>query len=155
MSRTTRTQTGREESQGLKKSDNVVAMVNIMNNYKQFRHMNASYWIPDKESIFFYSYNTEVFYFSRSCGLYFSFLEYKGVTTQKQITTFLRSNLFDSINGGKNIENAYKTALRWVRKHYKSGTRASVCMYDFYMLISVGSEYTRVSYDGKTLKKLN
>lgn len=130
-------------------------MVNIMNTYKQFRHMNASYFIPDNESIFFDSYKTEVFYFSRSCGLYFSFLEYTGTTTQRQITTFLRSHLFDSISNGANIEKPYKTALKWVRKNYKRGVRASVSLYSHYMIISVGNEYTRVSYDGKTLKELN
>lgn len=129
-------------------------MVNIMKTYKQFRHMNAYYMIADKRSIFFKSYDTDVFYFSRWCGVFFSFTEYTGTTTQKQITTFLRSNLFDSVSNGANIEKQYKTALKWVRKHYKRGVYASVNLYRDYMVICVDDDYTRVSYDGKTLKKI-
>lgn len=122
--------------------------------YKQFRHMNASYSIADEHSIFFRSYETDVFYFSNWCGLFFSFTEYTGTTTQKQITTFLRSNLFDSVSNGANIEKPYKTALKWVRNHYSRGVYAAVNLYNDYMVICVGNEYTRVSYDGKTLKKI-
>lgn len=129
-------------------------MVNIMKTYKQFRHMNASYLIADEQSIFFRSYETDIFYFSRWCGVFFSFTEYTGTTTQKQITTFLRSNLFDSISNGIDIEKPYKTALKWVRNHYKRGVYATVNLYHEYMVICVGDEYTRVTYDGKTLKKI-
>ena len=129
-------------------------MVDIMKTYKQFQHMNASYYQPDKKSIFFRSYETDIFYFSCWCGLFFSFTEYTGTTMQKQITTFLRSNLFDSVSNGNNIEKPYKTALKWVRKHYKRGVYATVNLYREYMVICVGDEYTRVSYDGQTLKKI-
>ena len=129
-------------------------MVDIMKTYKQFRHMNASYYQPDKKSIFFRSYETDIFYFSRWCGLFFSFTEYTGTTIQKQITTFLRSNLFDTLSNGNNIEKPYKTALKWVRNHYKRGVYATVNLYREYMVICVGDEYTRVSYDGETLKKI-
>ena len=131
-----------------------VVMVDIMKTYKQFRHMNASYYQPDKKSIFFRSYETDIFYFSCWCGLFFSFTEYTGTTIQKQITTFLRSNLFDTLSNGNNIEKPYKTALKWVRNHYKRGVYATVNLYREYMVICVGDEYTRVSYDGETLKKI-
>lgn len=117
--------------------------------------MNASYLIADKRSIFFKSYETDIFYFSCWCGVFFSFTEYTGTTIQKQITTFLRSDLFYSVAGGINIEKPYKTALKWVRNHYKRGVYASVNLYREYMVICVGEDYTRVSYDGKTLKKIN
>ena len=126
-----------------------------MKTYKQFQHMNASYLIADKRSIFFKSYETDIFYFSCWCGVFFSFTEYTGTTIQKQITTFLRSNLFYSVAGGINIEKPYKTALKWVRNNYKRGVYASVNLFPEYMVVCVGDDYTRVSYDGKTLKKIN
>lgn len=126
-----------------------------MKTYKQFRHMNASYLIADKRSIFFKSYEMDIFYFSCWYGVFFSFTEYTGTTIQKQITTFLRSNLFYSVAGGINIEKPYKTALKWVRNHYKRGVYASVNLYREYMVVCVGDEYTRVSYHGKTLKKIS
>ena len=132
-------------------------MVNIMNCYKRFRHMNASYYQPDKKSIFFRSYNTDVLYIDTSTEYpYISFLEYTGTTTQKQITTFLRSNMPDSILNGANIEKPYKAALKWAREKGYRGKRIALTAYPWYMVISVSpiNETYRVSYDGKTLKKI-
>lgn len=118
--------------------------------------MNASYYQPDKKSIFFRSYNTDVLYIDTTTEYpYISFLECKG-TTQKQITTFLRSNMLDGISNGANIEKPYKAALKWAREKGYRGKRIGLTAYPWYMVISVApiSEIYRVSYDGKTLKKI-
>lgn len=131
-------------------------MVNIMNSYKRFRHMNASYYQPDKKTVFFRSYNTDVLYIDTTTDYpYMSFLEYTGVTTQKQITTFLRSNLLDSITDGADIETPYKVALKWARHKGYRGKRLSFTAYPWYIVITVSAVdgTYRVSYDGKTLKK--
>lgn len=132
-------------------------MVNIMNHYKRFRHMNASYYQPDKKSIFFRSYNIDILYINTSSEYpYISFLENTGATTQKQITTFFRSNLLDSITNGDDIEKSYKVALKWARDKGYRGKRIALTAYPWYMVVSVASvgEIYRVSYDGKTLKKI-
>lgn len=132
-------------------------MVNIMNNYKQFRHMNASYYQVDKNSIFFKSYNTDILYIDVTTEYpYISFLEYTGTTTQKQITTFLRSNLLDSITRGADIEKPYRAALKWARDKGYRGKRISLTAYPWYMVVSVSAvdETYRVLYDGKTLEKI-
>lgn len=132
-------------------------MVNIMNHYKRFRHMNASYYQPDKKSIFFRSYNTDILYINTSSEYpYISFLENIGATTKKQITTFFRSNLLDSITNGDDIEKPYKVALKWARDKGYRGKRIALTAYPWYMVVSVPSvdEVYRVSYDGKTLKKI-
>ena len=118
--------------------------------------MNASYYQPDKKTVFFRSYNTDILYIDSSTEYpYISFLEYTGVTTQKQITTFLRSNLLDSITNGANIEKPYKTALKWARDKGYRGKRIAFTAYPWYMVVSVSGDSTyRVSYDGKTLKKI-
>lgn len=134
-----------------------VVMVNIMEYYKRFRHMNASYYQPDKKSIFFRSYDTDVLYIDTTTEYpYISFLEYTGATTQKQITTFLRSNLLDSITNGADIEKPYKVALRWARNKGYKGKRISLTAYPWYMVVSVLAvdKMYRVLYDGKTLKKI-
>lgn len=131
-------------------------MVDIMNTYKRFRHMNASYYQPDNKTVFFRSYNTDILYIDTSTYYpYISFLEYTGATIQKQITTFLRSNILDSITDGANIEKPYKTALKWARGKGYRGKRISLTVYPWYMVISVSTykEMYRVSYDGETLKK--
>ena len=132
-------------------------MVNIMNSYKRFRHMNASYYQTDNNSIFFRSYYTDILYIDATTEYpYISFLEYTGVTTQKQITTFLRSNLLDSITGGADIEKPYTVALKWARDKGYRGKRISLTAYPWYMVVTVVAvnETYRVSYDGKTLKKI-
>lgn len=119
--------------------------------------MNASYYQPDKKSIFFRSYATDVLYIDTTTEYpYISFLEYTGVTTQKQITMFLRSNLLDSISNGANIEKPYKAALKWARDKGYRGKRIAFTAYPWYMVVSVAAvgETYRVSYDGKTLKKI-
>lgn len=119
--------------------------------------MNASYYQTDKKTIFFRSYNTDVLYIDITSEYpYISFLEYTGTTTQKQITTFLRSNLLDSITNGVNIEKPYKAALKWARDKGYGGKRIALTAYPWYMVVSVASvdEIYRVSYDGKTLKKI-
>lgn len=134
-----------------------VVMVNIMNSYKRFRYMNASYYQAGNKSIFFRSYNTDVLYIDVTTNFpYISFLEYTGVTTQRQITTFLRSNLLDSISDGADIERPYRAALKWARDKGYRGKRISLTAYQYYMVISVSAvdEIYRVSYDGKTLKKI-
>lgn len=134
-----------------------VVMVNIMGHYKRFRHMNASYYQPDKKSMFFRSYNTDVLYVDSTTEyIYISFLEYTGTTTQKQITTFLRSNLLDSITNGADIEKPYKIALKWARDKGYRGKRIALTAYPWYMVVSVSAvgEVYRVSYDGKTLGKI-
>lgn len=131
-------------------------MVNIMNSYKRFRHMNASYYQPSKKTVFFRSYNTDVLYIDVNTDYpYISFLEYTGATTQKQITTFLRSNLLDSITDGADIETPYKVVLKWARDKGYRGKRLSFTAYPWYLVITVSAvdETYRVSYDGKTLKK--
>lgn len=132
-----------------------VVMVYIMDSYKRFRYMNASYYQPDKKSVFFRSYNTDVLYIDNTADYpYISFLEYTGTTTQKQITTFLRSNMFDSMLDGVNIEKPYKVALKWARKKGFRGRRIGLTAYPWYMVVSVSGDNTyRVAYDGKTLKK--
>lgn len=132
-------------------------MVNIMKTYKQFRHMNASYYIPDNKTVFFRSYEIDILYIDATTEYpYISFLEYTRVTTQKQITTFLRSNLLDSITNGADIEKPYKAALKWARDKGYRGRRISFTAYPWYMVVSVSAfgETYRVSYDGKTLKKI-
>lgn len=132
-------------------------MVNIMNYYKPFRHMNASYYQPDKKSIFFRSYKTDVLYIDTTTEYpYISFLEYKGKTTQRQITSFLHSNLLDSITNGADILKPYKTALKWARDKGYRGKRIALTAYPWYMVVSVSvdDKIYRVSYDGKTLKKI-
>lgn len=132
-------------------------MVNIMRTYKQFRHMNASYYILNNKTVFFKSYNTDILYIDATTEYpYISFLEYTGVTTQKQITTFLRSNLLDSITDGAHIEKPYKAALKWARDNGYRCKRISLTAYPWYMVVSVSAvdEMYRVSYDGKTLKKI-
>lgn len=133
-------------------------MVYIMTDYKQFRHMNASYKLMNENKvIFFKSYSTEVFYIDgTSLYPYFSFLEYTGSTTQKQITTFLRSNLLDGIRESNLIEKGYKAVLKWGRINYERGTRFSVTCYPLYMVVtnSYDTKMYRVSYDGKTLKEI-
>lgn len=132
-------------------------MVNIMNSYKRFRHMNASYYQTDNKSIFFRSYNTDVLYIDATTEYpYISFLEYTGTTTQRQITTFLRSNIVYSISDGANIEKPYKAALKWARSKGFRGKKISLTAYPWYMVISVSAidKTYRVSYDGKTLKKI-
>lgn len=119
--------------------------------------MNASYYQLDNKSIFFRSYNTDVLYIDVTTDCpYISFLEYTGVTTQKQITTFLRSNLLDSISDGADIEKPYRAALKWARDKGYRGKRISLTAYPWYMVVSVSAvdEIYRVSYDGKTLKKI-
>lgn len=119
--------------------------------------MNASYYQPDKKSIFFRSYDTDVLYIDTTTEYpYISFLEYTGTTTQKQITTFLRSNLLDSITNGADIEKPYKVALKWARHKGYNGKRICITAYPWYMVISVSAvdKMYRVSYDGKTLKKI-
>lgn len=132
-------------------------MVNIMNYYKRFRHMNASYYQPDKKSMFFRSYDIDVLYIDVTTEYpYISFLEYTGTTTQKQITIFLRSNLLDSITNGADIEKPYKVALKWARYKKYKGKRISLTAYPWYMVVNVSGVdgCYRVSYDGKTLKKI-
>lgn len=85
---------------------------------------------------------------------YISFLEYTGTTTQKQITTFLRSNMLDSISDGANIEKPYKVALKWARSKGYRGKRIGLTAYPWYIVVTVSGDSTyRISYDGKTLKK--
>ena len=132
-------------------------MVYIMNTYKQFRHMNASYYQPDKKTIFFRSYNTDVLYVDTNTDYpYISFLEYTGTTTQKQITVFLHSNMLDSISDGANIERPYKAALKWARSNGYRGKRINLTAYPWYMAVNVSGvdSFYRVSYDGKTLEKI-
>lgn len=134
-----------------------VVMVNIMNDYKRFRHMNASYYQPDKKSIFFRSYNTDVLYIDAATEYpYISFLEFTGVITQKQITMFLHSNLVVNITNGLDIEKLYKVALKWARDNGYKGKRIAFTAYPWYMVVSVSAfdAVYRVSYDGKTLKKI-
>lgn len=119
--------------------------------------MNASYYQPDKKSIFFRSYNTDVLYIDTTTEYpYISFLEYTGSTTQKQITTFLRSNLLDNITNGADIEKPYKVALKWARDKGYRGKRIAFTAYPWYMVVTVAAvdETYRISYDGKTLKKI-
>lgn len=118
--------------------------------------MNASYYQPDKKIVFFRSYNTDVLYIDVNTEYpYISFLEYTGTTTQKQITTFLRSNLLDSISDGANIEKPYKAALKWARSNGYRGNRIGLTAYPWYIVVNVSGDlvYYRISYDGKTLKK--
>ena len=117
--------------------------------------MNASYYQPDKKTIFFRSYNTDVLYIDMNADYpYISFLEYTGTTTQKQITTFLRSNMLDSISDGANIEKPYKVALKWARSKGYRGKRIGLTAYPWYIVVTVSGDSTyRISYDGKTLKK--
>ena len=132
-------------------------MVYIMNNFKRFRYMNASYYQTDNKSIFFRSYNTDVLYVDATTEYtYISFLEYTGATTQKQITTFLRSNLLDSITKRADVEKPYKAALKWARDKGYKGKRISLTAYPWYMVVSVSAvdETYRVLYDGKTLEKI-
>lgn len=120
--------------------------------------MNASYFMMNnRKVIFFRSYITEVLYIdgTTTCP-YFSFLEYTGVTTQKQITTFLRCNLLDSIQNRDLLVKGYKAALKWARNKGYRGTRINVTCYPWYMVLGVAgkNDFYRVSYDGKQLKKI-
>lgn len=119
--------------------------------------MNASYYILNNKTVFFKSYNTDVLYIDTTTEHpYISFLEYTGVTTQKQIITFLRSNLLDSITNGADIEKPYKAALKWARDKGYRGKRILLTAYPWYMVVSVDTvdETYRVSYEGKTLEKI-
>lgn len=124
-----------------------------MKTYKRFRNMNAYYYKPDDKTIFFKSYDTDIFYFTNDLYPFFSFKEWTGRTTQKQISVFLDSEIFLKVSNHRNIKPFYKTVLNWVRKKGYRWVDVSVSLYYNYMLIHVGVNFFRVSYNGETLKK--